>query len=143
MRYVHCFYSKLNKEQIISAINDIEKIIQNGTDKNDCIKGGKVGNLFSFDEDKELPICDRESGTISFNGGVNLELGMEHCQNSELNHDNFIIYPFTGDDFDFCETAGKPYDKLVVATLFCLGYLFPQAFNWGSNGNFIEKLGIE
>lgn len=143
MRYVHCFYSKLNKEQIISAMNDIEKIIQNGTDENGCLKGGKVGNPFSFDENKEIPICDRESSTISFNGDVNLELGIERCRNSGFNYDSLIIAPFDGDDFEFCETAGRPYDKLVVATLFRLGYLFPQAFNWESDGNFIEKLGIE
>lgn len=144
MGYTHYFYSKLNKEQITSAMNDIDKIIQNGTDEDGCIEGGKIGNPASFDKKKELPICDQENGVINFNGDVNLELGEEHYWNSELNHENLVVAPFTGDDeFSFCKTARKPYDKLVVATLFHLGYLFPNSFHWASDGNLIEDIEID
>ena len=145
MGYTHYFYSKLNKEQIISAMDDIEKIIQNGTDEDGRIEGGKIGNPASFDKKKDLPICDRKRGVINFNGDVNLELGVEHYWNSELNHENLVVAPFTGrdDDFNFCKTARKPYDKLVVATLFHLGYLFPDDFHWSSDGNLIEDIEID
>lgn len=144
MGYTHYFYNKLNKEQITSAMNDIEQIIQNGTDEDGRIEGGKIGNPASFDKKKELPICDRENGVINFNGDVNLELGVEHYWNSELNHENLVVAPFTGDDeFSFCKTARKPYDKLVVATLFHLGYLFPNSFHWASDGNLIEDIEID
>ena len=144
MGYTHYFYSKLNKEQITSAMDDIEKIIQNGTDEDGRIEGGKIGNPASFDKKKELPICDRENGVINFNGDVNLELGVEHYWNSELNHENLVVAPFTGDDeFSFCKTARKPYDKLVVSTLFHLGYLFPNSFHWASDGNLIEDIEID
>lgn len=145
MGYTHYFYSKLNKEQIISAMDDIEKIIQNGTDEDGRIEGGKIGNPASFDKKKDLPICNREEGVINFNGDVNLELGVEHYWNSELNHENLVVAPFTGgdDDFNFCKTARKPYDKLVVATLFHLGYLFPNDFHWASDGNLIEDIEID
>lgn len=145
MGYTHYFYSKLNKEQIISAMNDIEKIIQNGTDEDGRIEGGKIGNPASFDKKKEMPICDRKRGVINFNGDVNLASGVESYWNSELNHENLVVAPFTGgdDDFNFCKTARKPYDKLVVATLFHLGYLFPNDFHWSSDGNLIEELEID
>lgn len=144
MGYTHYFYSKLNKEQITSAMDDIEKIIQNGTDENGFIDGGKIGNPASFDKEKEMPICDRERGVINFNGDVRLESGVESYWNSELNHENLVIAPFTGDDeFSFCKTARKPYDKLVVATLFHLGYLFPDDFHWASDGNLIEDIEID
>ena len=124
MGYTHYFYSKLNKEQITSAMNDIDKIIQNGTDEDGCIEGGKIGNPASFDKKKELPICDRKRGVINFNGDVNLASGVESYWNSELNHENLVVAPFNGDDeFSFCKTARKPYDKLVVAILFHLEYL--------------------
>lgn len=145
MGYTHYFYSKLNKEQITSAMDDIEKIIQNGTDEDGRIEGGKIGNPASFDKKKEMPICDRKRGVINFNGDVNLEQGIDHYWNSELNHENLVVAPFTGrdDDFNFCKTARKPYDKLVVATLFHLGYLFPNDFHWSSDGNLIEDIEID
>ena len=146
MGYTHYFYSKLNKEQITSAMDDIEKIIQNGTDEDGYLEGGKIGNPASFDKKKEMPICDRKRGVINFNGDVNLEQGIDHYWNSELNHENLVVAPFTGrddDDFNFCKTARKPYDKLVVATLFHLGYLFPDDFHWSSDGNLIEELEID
>ena len=145
MGYTHYFYSKLNKEQITSAMDDIEKIIQNGTDEDGRIEGGKIGNPASFDKKKEMPICDRKRGVINFNGDVNLEQGIDHYRNSELNHENLVVAPFTGrdDDFNFCKTARKPYDKLVVATLFHLGYLFPNDFHWSSDGNLIEDIEID
>ena len=145
MGYTHYFYSKLNKEQIISAMNDIEKIIQNGTDEDGRIEGGKIGNPASFDKKKEMPICDRKRGVINFNGDVNLASGVESYWNSELNHENLVVAPFTGgdDDFNFCKTARKPYDKLVVSTLFHLGYLFPDDFHWSSDGNLIEDIEID
>lgn len=145
MGYTHYFYSKLNKEQITSAMDDIEKIIQNGTDEDGRIEGGKIGNPASFDKKKEMPICDRKRGVINFNGDVNLASGVESYWNSELNHENLVVAPFTGgdDDFNFCKTARKPYDKLVVATLFHLGYLFPNDFHWSSDGNLIEELEID
>lgn len=144
MGYTHYFYSKLNKDQIVSAMTDIGKIIYNGTDENGCLEGGKIGNPASFDKKKDMPIFDRENGVINFNGDVNLELGVEHYWNSELNHENLVVEPFTGDDeFSFCKTARKPYDKLVVATLFHLGYLFPDDFHWASDGNLIEELEID
>lgn len=144
MGYTHYFYSKLNKDQIVSAMNDIDKIIQNGTDEDGCIEGGKIGNPASFDKKKELPICDRKRGVINFNGDVNLASGVESYWNSELNHENLVVAPFNGDDeFSFCKTARKPYDKLVVAILFHLGYLFPNSFHWASDGNLIEELEID
>lgn len=139
MGYTHYFYSKLNKEQIISSMDDIEKIIQNGTNENGLLEGGKVGNPASFDVGKELPICDRTNGVINFNGDVNLNDSEEDYWNSPLNHENFVVAPFVNDrDFNFCKTACKPYDKLVVASLFHLGYLFPKDFHWSSDGNLIE-----
>lgn len=145
MGYTHYFYSKLNKEQITSAMDDIEKIIQNGTDEDGYLEGGKIGNPASFDKKKDMPICDRKRGVINFNGDVNLASGVESYWNSELNHENLVVAPFTGgdDDFNFCKTARKPYDKLVVATLFHLGYLFPNDFHWSSDGNLIEELEID
>ena len=143
MGYTHYFYSKLNKEQITSAMNDIEKIIQNGTDEDGYLEGGKIGNPASFYKKKEMPICDRESGVINFNGDVNLTSGFDHYCNSDLNHENFVVEPFTGGEFNFCKTAGKPYDKLVVSTLFHLGYLFTDDFHWASDGNLIKDIEID
>ena len=144
MGYTHYFYSKLNKEQITSAMDDIEKIIQNGTDEDGYLEGGKIGNPASFDKKKDMPICDRKRGVINFNGDVNLEQGIDHYWNSELNHENLVVAPFNGDDeFSFCKTARKPYDKLVVAILFHLGYLFPNSFHWASDGNLIEDIEID
>ena len=143
MGYTHYFYSKLNKEQIISSMDDIEKIIKNGTNENGFLVGGKVGNPSSFDEQKDIPICNRERGVINFNGDVNLKLGVKYYWDSELNHENFVMSPFVpssfnDEGFNFCKTACKPYDKLVVASLFHLGYLFPKDFHWSSDGNLIE-----
>lgn len=148
MGYTHYFYSKLNKEQIISSMDDIEKIIKNATDENGFLAGGKVGNPSSFDEQKDIPICNRERGVINFNGDVNLKLGVKYYWDSELNHENFVMSPFVpssfnDDGFNFCKTAQKPYDKLVVATLFHLGFLFPKDFNWSSDGNLIEDFSVD
>ena len=143
MGYTHYFYSKLNKEQIISAMNDIEKIIQNGTDEDGFLKGGKIGNARSLEEGRELPICDRERGVISFNGDVNLlNSRNKKWWDSELNHESFALIPFSNDEdeFNFCKTARKPYDKLVVASLFRLGYLFPDDFHWASDGRLIQSI---
>ena len=141
MGYTHYFYSKLNKEQIISVMNDIEKIIQKGTE-NGYLEGGKIGNARSLEERRELPIYDRERGVISFNGDVNLNSGNKNWWDSELNHESFAIIPFANDEdeFNFCKTARKPYDKLVVASLFRLGYLFPDDFHWASDGRLIQSI---
>ena len=142
MGYTHYFYSKLNKEQIISAMNDIEKIIQKGTE-NGYLEGGKIGNARSLEERRELPICDRERGVISFNGDVNLiNSGNKRWWDSELNHESFALIPFSNDEdeFNFCKTARKPYDKLVVASLFRLGYLFPNDFHWASDGRLVQSI---
>ena len=142
MGYTHYFYSKLNKEQIISAMNDIEKIIDKGTDKDGFLEGGKIGNARSLEERRELPICDRERGVISFNGDVNLNSGNKRWWDSELNHESFALIPFSNDEdeFNFCKTARKPYDKLVVASLFRLGYLFQDDFHWASDGRLIKSV---
>ena len=87
-------------------------------------------------------ICNREKGVISFNGDVNLESGRKNWYDSELNHESFAVIPFANDEdeFNFCNTSRKPYDKLVVASLFRLGYLFPDDFHWGSDGRLIQSV---
>lgn len=52
-------------------------------------------------------------------------------------HETFQIKNFvpTGDNFDFCKTARKPYDLAVTACLAYLDSIYPDAIDVSSDGN--------
>ena len=66
-----------------------------------------------------LPVV--ASGRLALNG------------KKEDGHESFILRP-DPTDFDFCKTARKPYDMVVVAILIIAEQTFP-GFRWSSDGD--------
>lgn len=50
-------------------------------------------------------------------------------------HETFYISKIRRKDFNFCKTARKPYDEVVVAILLLIEYIAPEKFIWSSDGN--------
>ena len=62
-------------------------------------------------------------GLIRFNG------------KGDEGHETFMIDAGIR-DFNFCKTARKPYDEIVVACLFAMQTVFPKTqFTWSSDGD--------
>lgn len=61
----------------------------------------------------------------------------------QLDHETFSIHwvrPNTiGQYRDFCKTARKPYDLVVCFTLLTFAELFPEAFEYSSDGTTMDK----
>lgn len=51
----------------------------------------------------------------------------------EDSHETFV-FDNNSTDFDFCKTAGKPYDEAVVAILILAKEVAPHKFSWRSDG---------
>ena len=75
-------------------------------------------------------INDRE---LWFNGDK--ATGADH-ETFRILRDGYPNHP--GYEPDFCKTARKPYDILVVCSLLALEREFPDAFEWDSDGDDIE-----
>lgn len=62
-----------------------------------------------------------DDGAIRFNGV------------DEDGHETFFVQ-YGPREFEFCKTARKPYDEIVVAMLFMLEHVNPS-FSWSSDGD--------
>lgn len=52
----------------------------------------------------------------------------------EDGHETFLVQFGVETAFDFCKTAYKPYDALVVAALVLIEAANPDTFSWSSDG---------
>lgn len=50
-------------------------------------------------------------------------------------HETFCITKAKDPEFNFCKTASKPYDVVVVAVLCIVNHFAPDVFQIGSDGN--------
>jgi len=69
------------------------------------------------------PVIDESN--IIFNGDAS----------KNEDHETFHICKKHEPEFNFCNTAQKPYDEQVVAVLCCAEFLAPGALKIGSDGN--------
>jgi hypothetical protein len=111
------FNKKANKKErekiieVMSSIIDLEK-----------------EKLTGFDGDKETPIEIKKT-CVSFNG-----IG-------EDSHETFCFIPSTKpDDFNFCKTANKPYDRAVCACLIAAKRILGKKIDVSSDGPGDEDL---
>jgi len=96
MGYTHYFEvtTKVSDEQWNTLTDAVKRIIAAATEEN-------IELAFEYDNPSRLPCVD--NNTIRFNG-----VGDE-------GHETFIIARDQG--WEFCKTAQKPYDRVVVAVL--------------------------
>jgi len=73
-----------------------------------------------WDNDSEPPEVTDE--LVAFNG------------RADAGHETFF-FERENNQFNFCKTARKPYDDVVVASLIMAHYFDPE-FTWSSDGNF-------
>lgn len=68
-----------------------------------------------------------------------IEQGQSICFNGEaklgLDHETFYLTSKRNKNFEFCKTAQKPYDFLVVAVLILADYYCPNCYNISSDGS--------
>lgn len=76
-------------------------------------------SLVQFDDDDNYP-PEATPYSVRFNG-----IGYD-------GHETFIWHGKT--PFEFCKTATKPYDKVVVAALTIIKHFHPIDFDWRSDG---------
>lgn len=88
---------------------------------------------------KDSKHSDRLSG-YSAHTKVNDYLGLAFNGTQDLSHETFILRDHwsANDDFNFCKTAQKPYDIVVVACLVTLQYYLGDLIEVSSDGNASE-----
>lgn len=85
-------------------------------------------------------VCDG-SGEIPIRQALDLftEQGQSICFNGaaklEQDHETFYLTQKCNKNFEFCKTARKPYDFLVVAVLILADYYCPNCYNISSDGS--------
>lgn len=74
--------------------------------------------LVQFESDvQEAPVVDTKE--VRFNG---------------VEDDAYETFCLSGGSWDFCKTAQRPYDKIVVAVLVIVAHYLPD-FEWSSDGD--------
>ena len=129
MGYTHYFEKPKNFEASISqrtqAVTLVKALLGNLPEHSDS-----AGGYYKFeplivqreDDDPSQPMVDEN--VILFNGA------------SEFAHETFCFeFGPTSHAFNFCKTAGKPYDLAVISTLVILKYIFGSALNISSDGD--------
>lgn len=76
---------------------------------------------FECDDENTPPLIDNEQ--IRFNGV------------GDDGHETFIVSKKHSSDFNFCKTAQKPYDEVVVAVLCAANSIAPSALDISSDGD--------
>lgn len=71
--------------------------------------------------------------------GSSLEISLNGPSHDDLAHESFVLSP-TSTGFNFCKTAGKPYDVVVTAILTVAEHLTGGAFNVCSDGDAADWL---
>ena len=109
---------KINSKKLKQAIGVMGKIVKDQD---------KI--LASWDGIGKPIVTEKE---INFNG------------KKDFSHENFRIFMNWDGDFDFCKTARKPYDIVVVACLSVLKYYLGDSVRVSSDGEGEElKEGLE
>lgn len=71
--------------------------------------------------------------------GLFIEQGQSICFNGAAklrqDHEPFYLTQKRNKNFDFCKTAEKPYDFMVVAVLILADYYCPNCYNISSDGS--------
>jgi len=110
MGYTHYWNNeKFTKKQWLEVIERGKKILSCAT---------VIPLQFDYDDPKPVELS---KDCIRFNGV------------EEDGHETFLVDPFKT-DFEFCKTALKPYDTVVVAFLIMLNDVNPE-FEWSSDGD--------
>jgi len=108
MAYTHYFSQtrKVTDGEFKEFVNVCKKLYENLPERTDTAGGYYkdnmlvIGGLYGAGK----PVF--KSNIVSFNGAGNV-----------LSHESFVIEKNKDDGFNFCKTARKPYDLLVVACL--------------------------
>lgn len=100
----------------------------------------RVFNVMRTTPADRFRVCDG-SGEITLYQAQDLfiEQGQSICFNGAtklgLDHETFYLTQKCNKNFEFCKTARKPYDFLVVAVLILADYYCPNCYNISSDGS--------
>lgn len=131
MGYTH-YYSFKEVKPIKGKHQDIEKRYQLAVRQ--CQRIVKAYNKEIKATDVKHP--DRLAG-YSAHTKVNDYLGLDFNGTGDLGHENFYLCDHwsANDNFNFCKTAQKPYDIVVVACLITLHHYIGDLMEIGSDGD--------
>ena len=129
MGYTHYWTFDPNK------VKDTEQLRKKFKRASQYVKG--FVKFISFNKSEVYKICGGlGKGKPIFN---ETEIWFNGDASEHLDHETFSIHwsrPTTHGKYgDFCKTARKPYDVVVCFTLLIFAELFPEAFEFSSDGD--------